>query len=252
MKIIHDIREWQTLRASYPKNQSIGFVPTMGALHQAHMSLITESQRHNDLTIVSIFINPTQFNCSNDFTHYPRTLENDFELLSQAKVDVCIVPDAAVIYKDTYEFQVTRNQNDPIMEAKFRPGHFTGVLTVVMKLLHLVQPTSAYFGEKDYQQFQMIRDMVDAFFMNVEICPCPTLREPSGLPFSSRNQRLTTADRILADQFIEHFHQAIPLNEIEEKIKALGIHIDYIESHQNRRFAAVRIGQVRLIDNYAI
>ena len=137
------------------------------------------------------------------------------------------------------------------MEGKHRPGHFTGVLTVVMKLLNLVKPTRVYFGEKDYQQFQLIHDMADAFFMDVDVRACPTIREPSGLACSSRNLRLTPKQRELADQFAKLFHQPLPLNKILTQLKAREIDVDYLEEHNGRRFAAVHIGDVRLIDNYA-
>ncbi len=252
MQIIHEIKEWHAFRNTCPAHQSIGFVPTMGALHQGHISLIEASQRENDRTVVSIFVNPTQFNQTDDFTHYPRTLDADLNLLKQAGVQACLVPEPEAIYNDNYQFQITENAFSQLMEGGHRPGHFTGVLTVVMKLLQLVRPNLAYFGEKDYQQFQLIHDMAAAFFMNVDIKACPTIREPSRLPFSSRNQRLTPEQRNLADEFARIFHQPISIDIICSQLQAMGITVDYIEEHENRRFIAVQIGAIRLLDNYRL
>ena len=250
MQLIHDLTEWNTFRNTCPTHQSIGFVPTMGALHQGHVSLIEASQRENDLTVVSIFVNPTQFNQPDDFTHYPRTLGADLQTLKQAGVQACLIPEPQAVYNDKYHCQITENAFSQHMEGSHRPGHFTGVLTVVMKLLQLVRPSRAYFGEKDYQQFQLIHDMAAAFFMNVDIKACPTIREPSQLPFSSRNQRLTPEQRKLADEYARIFHQPIPIDNIRSQLQTIGITVDYIEEHENRRFIAVQIGAIRLIDNY--
>jgi len=251
MRIIHDLTEWRQFRNQIPAAQSLGFVPTMGALHKGHLSLMERSKAENSLTIVSIFVNPTQFNRPDDLTHYPRPMDADLALLKKTGVDICILPDADAIYNDNYRYQLIENTLSQSMEGKHRPGHFTGVLTVVMKLLNLVKPTRVYFGEKDYQQFQLIHDMADAFFMEVDVRACPTIREPSGLACSSRNLRLTPKQRELADQFAKLFHQPLPLNEILTQLKALEIDVDYLEEHNGRRFAAVHIGDVRLIDNYA-
>lgn len=250
MKLIQDINEWRHFRKQIPANQSVGFVPTMGALHQGHASLMTASRNENDLTVVSIFVNPTQFNRPEDLNHYPRTLESDLIVLENAGVDICLFPDTAAIYNDNYRYQLIENSFSQHMEGKHRPGHFTGVLTVVMKLLNLVKPTRAYFGEKDYQQYRLLHDMADAFFMGIEIKACPTIRESSGLACSSRNLRLTPEQRKIADQFAQLFHQARPLDEILTELNALGIQVDYLEEHDGRRFAAVNIGDIRLIDNY--
>lgn len=250
MQCIHELKDWHKYRNACPNHQSIGFVPTMGALHQGHLSLIETSQRENDLTVVSIFVNPTQFNQADDFTHYPRTLEADLNLLQQAGVQACLMPEPQTVYNDNYRFQINENAFSQQMEGQHRPGHFTGVLTVVMKLLQLVRPNRAYFGEKDYQQYQLIHDMAAAFFMNVEIKACPTIREASQLPFSSRNQRLSVEQRALADDFARIFHQPIAIDMIHSQLQAKGITVDYIEEFNNRRFIAVRIGPIRLLDNY--
>jgi pantoate--beta-alanine ligase len=250
MRLIEDLHEWRNFRQSLPPTQSVGFVPTMGVLHQGHESLMAVSRQENDLSVVSIFVNPTQFNQADDFTHYPRTLDADIELLTRASVDICLLPSAKEMYADNYQFQIIENRQSQLMEGQQRPGHFTGVLTVVMKLLQLVKPNRAYFGEKDYQQYQLIHQMVTAFFMDVEIKACPTIRGPSGLAHSSRNQRLTPAQFKLAEQFAEIFHQSDNIEAIHAKLQTLGIDVDYVEEQNNRRFAAVQIGDIRLIDNY--
>lgn len=252
MQIYHNLDEWRRVRETLPATLSVGFVPTMGNLHSGHASLFTASQRENDCTIASLFINPTQFNQLDDFTHYPRTLDADLALLANTGVDHCILPTEQAIYADGYRYQIVENKRGLLMEGSHRPGHFTGVLTVVMKLLNLVKPHRSYFGEKDYQQFQLIRDMAEAFFMTTEIKACPTIRETSGLAYSSRNHRLSTDQRNIADQFAQIFHQKKSCEQIITELNQIGVAVDYIEEHDNRRYAAVTIGDIRLIDNYAL
>ena len=253
MQIFDDLNEWQRVRQSLPTHLSLGFVPNMGNLHRGHTSLFVTSRQENDRTIASIFVNPTQFNRADDLAHYPRTLEADLELLTKTGVDYCLLPTENAIYKDEYHYQLQENKQSLLMEGKQRPGHFTGVLTVVMKLFNLTKPHRAYFGEKDYQQLQLIRDMVAAFFMDIDIIPCPIIRETSGLAFSSRNNRLNQNERKLADQFAKIFHQPNVSNEqLIAELNDLGLEVEYLEKHQGRRLVAVKIGIIRLIDNYLI
>lgn len=249
MKIYNNMSEWQRARQAFPTDCSIGFVPTMGNLHQGHASLFTTSIQENDCTVASVFINPTQFNQQSDFTNYPRTLDDDLDLLAKTGVNHCLLPDEQAIYPDDYRYQIDETRYSNQMEGLHRPGHFKGVLTVVMKLLNLTKPHRAYFGEKDYMQLQLIRDMVSAFFMDIEIKGCPTIRETSGLACSSRNRRLSPDAREMADQFAKIFHQAIPCAQIRQELESIGVAVEYIEEHMDRRFAAVNIGGVRLIDN---
>lgn len=252
MQIIQDIHEWMNIRKQLPSASSLGFVPTMGNLHKGHVSLYQQSMLDNDITIASLFINPTQFDRIDDFKSYPRTVDDDLELLTKTGVDYCILPTKEDIYADGYRFQVQENIQSLSLEGKHRAGHFNGVLTVVMKLLNIAKPHRAYFGEKDYQQYELIRDMAKAFMMDIEIKACPTIREQSGLAFSSRNNRLTVEQRNIADQFASIFHQNNPCCEIINELIRLGIDVDYIKEHNTRRYAAVRIGDIRLIDNYAV
>lgn len=178
---------------SISKNErkTIGFVPTMGALHEGHISLVKKSREQNDVCIVSIFVNPTQFNNQTDLENYPRTIDEDIKLLNYAGVDIVFVPSVQEIYPEPDNRQFDFGQLDKVMEGKFRPGHFNGVAQVVSRLFDIVKPDKAYFGEKDFQQLAIIRQMVRQLNIPVEIVPMPIRREDSGLAMSSRNQRLT-------------------------------------------------------------
>ncbi|WP_028388232.1 pantoate--beta-alanine ligase [Legionella fairfieldensis] len=252
MQIFHDVNEWLTVRDALESDVSLGFVPTMGNLHPGHISLLTKSKQENHSTIASIFINPTQFDRTDDFIHYPRTLDADLKLLAQAGVDYCLLPDKERLYADNYCYQLQETTLCQLMEGKQRPGHFTGMLTVVMKLLNLTRPQRAYFGEKDYQQYLLIRDMVAAFFLKTEIKVCPTVREPGGLAYSSRNTRLNDSQRFRAEQFAQIFHQDKPREDLIEELCKAGIQVEYLEDYENRRFVAVMIDDIRLIDNYSL
>ncbi|KGP62644.1 pantothenate synthetase [Legionella norrlandica] len=252
MHVFNNLNEWINFRKTLSPDLSLGFVPTMGNLHAGHASLFLTSSKENDYTISTLFVNPTQFNNPDDFTHYPRTLDADLKLMVQSGVNFCILPNEQEIYTDGYRYQIQENQLCQMMEGKHRPGHFNGVLTIVMKLFNLTKPTRAYFGEKDYQQFLLIRGMVKALFMNIEIKSCPTIREKSGLACSSRNNRLTPDQKKIADEFAKIFHQNKSCVMITRELEALGITVEYIEEFQGRRFAAVQIGDIRLIDNYLI
>ena len=250
--LIQSFAKWKTIRSQFPPNIKIGFVPTMGNLHVGHMSLCARSQLENEVTVVSIFVNPTQFNDANDLEKYPRSLDADVALLSEQKVDYCLLPDASEMYADDYAYQVSEHQFSSMLEGPLRPGHFTGVLTIVMKLLLGVGCHKAYFGEKDFQQYRLISGMVKSFFMDCEVIFCPTIREASGLPFSSRNSRLSETEKAIAAQFAIVFNQKhLPLEELRQQLQPLPIHIDYLTEFDKRRFIAVRIGAIRILDNYA-
>jgi len=252
MQIYHSLIEWQQIRKKMPENLSIGYVPTMGNLHSGHLSLVSACKSANDFTIVSIFVNKPQFNKVDDFNSYPRTLDTDLKILEDAGVDCCIIPSDADVYHDGYHYQVQEIKRSLTLEGKFRPGHFTGVLTVLMKFFNLVKPHNVYMGEKDAQQLQLVRGMVKAFFMDIDVHACPTIRLPSGLAHSSRNNKLNKDELILANKFANIFHSSSSCEEAIEKISNLGIKIEYLEDSDNHRFAAVWIGEVRLIDNFKI
>lgn len=252
MKVFDTIESWRTFRKILPVQTTLGFAPTMGNLHAGHQSLFIQSSKENEYTASSLFVNPAQFNKKDDFTLYPRTLESDMELMANAGVDFCILPSEEEIYADGYNYQIHEQKLCAQMEGVHRPGHFNGVLTVVMKLLQLVKPNRAYFGEKDYQQLLLIKGMVQAFFLDVDIIPCPTVREPSGLAYSSRNNRLNKEEKTLAEEFAQIFHQNQSCEKIIKALQEKEIAVEYIEEYQNRRFAAVLVGDVRLIDNYSL
>ncbi len=178
-------------------DSTIGFVPTMGALHQGHLSLMEKSLAENDCTVVSIFVNPTQFNNEEDLAKYPRTLESDIQKTTSVSERIILyAPEVDDIYEKNvaslaFDFDGLENQ----MEGKFRPGHFNGVGTIVKRLFEIVQPTNAYFGEKDFQQLQIVKKMVAKNHLNVNVIGCPIFREANGLAMSSRNERLTAQQR---------------------------------------------------------
>lgn len=199
MLIVQTIAELKAcLNGEREQGHSVGLVPTMGALHAGHASLVERSVKENDVTVVSIFLNPTQFNDKKDLERYPRTLEADCELLEKCGAQVVFAPSVDEVYPepDTREFSYP--PTDAVMEGAFRPGHFNGVCQIVSKLFDYVEPDRAYFGEKDYQQICVIRRMVEDLEMDINIVACPVIREESGLARSSRNTLLSDDERQLA------------------------------------------------------
>lgn len=230
----------------------MGFVPTMGALHDGHASLIARSKEENKFTVVTIFVNPTQFDDPTDIEKYPRTETRDIELLQSLGVDAVLCPSFHELYPDGYMYRVTENDLSHDLCGKSRPGHFDGVLSVVLKLFGLVKPARAYFGEKDFQQLKLIEGMVRAFFLDVEICACPTVREADGLAMSSRNMRLSPIARETAAVFPKLLQCEKNIGDLRAKLVEHGFEVDYLEEHNERRFGAVIIDGVRLIDNVKI
>jgi pantoate--beta-alanine ligase len=239
-------REWR--RSPAWAGKTVGFVPTMGALHVGHRALLERARAENERVVLSIFVNPSQFNDPNDLANYPRTLEADIALARDC-VDAIFTPLAEEIYRDGYRFRVTETELSRRWEGVHRPGHFDGVLTVVLKLLNAVQPTRAYFGEKDWQQLQLVREMVDALLLPVEIVACPTVREPDGLAMSSRNRRLSELGRQHAAEFPHALRTARDAAAAAAYLRVRGFEVDYVEDSNGVRLGAVRIDGVRLIDN---
>ena len=176
-------------------SKTIGFVPTMGALHEGHISLITSSKNDNDITIASIFVNPTQFNDKKDYQRYPRILNDDVKKLEEAKCDILFIPTEEEMYREEDNRQFDFGNIDKVMEGKFRPGHFRGVALIVSKLFEIVTPDRAYFGEKDFQQVAIIKHLTKLMCYPVEIVSCPIIRESDGLAMSSRNMLLNKEER---------------------------------------------------------
>ena len=270
--------ELQHILKAQGANPIIGFVPTMGALHEGHLSLVRQARRENEVVVVSIFVNPIQFNNSEDLEKYPRDLERDLNMLKEVGCDIVFAPENSEMYPEkpteVYDFGAL----ETVMEGAFRPGHFNGVAVVVKRLFDLVNPTTAYFGEKDFQQLAVIRALVEQENLAVEIVGCPTVRESDGLAMSSRNTRLSEEDRRLAPQIqkilrdsrdlIDMFTPAQVKAFAEEQLKKIPrTRLEYFEIANAktlqpiekwddcpRRVACVAIwlGDVRLIDNVKI
>lgn len=213
MLVIHKISDLKSqLQFERQQGHTIGFVPTMGALHQGHASLVKRSVSENDVTVVSIFLNPTQFNDKKDLERYPRTLEADCQLLEQCGAQIAFAPSVEEIYPEPDTRTFSYPPTDSVMEGAMRPGHFNGVCQIVSKLFSYTSPDRAYFGEKDYQQIAVIRRMVADLGFQLAIVPCPVIREESGLAMSSRNTLLTDEERALAANIYRVMQQSRNLN----------------------------------------
>lgn len=259
------------------RNASVGFVPTMGALHEGHMSLVERAVKENPVTVVSVFVNPIQFNNPDDFSKYPRTEEEDFKLLAAAGVDAVFAPSAEEMYPDEKENpkEYALGNVAEVMEGKYRPGHFQGVARVLDILFRLISPRRAYFGEKDFQQIAVVRNLIKSEGIDVEIIACPIKRASDGLALSSRNARLNDEQRKLAPEIyatlkysveysLQHSVQATH-DTVVERIDAIpGMKVEYFEIVDARTLApideweesnwivgciTVYCGDVRLIDN---
>ena len=279
MLIFHQIIEVKSYVAQRKQqNKTIGFVPTMGALHQGHISLIDASKKVCDITICSIFVNPTQFNNAGDLSRYPRTPEVDIQLLENAGCDALYMPDVKDIYPETDTRQFDFGYIDTVLEAAHRPGHYNGVGQVVSILLAGISPHKAFFGSKDYQQVMVVKSLVKQLKLDVDIISCPILREEDGLAMSSRNTLLTSEERKMAKLVPKIMQQAnaiakeqgieaakkVVTNEIS---KVSMMKLDYYEicnaetlepltqlksNKQAISLIAVFVGNIRLIDNWMV
>jgi pantoate--beta-alanine ligase len=246
--------EWSQLcKALRVQTGSLGLVPTMGALHERHLSLVRRSRKENGATVVSIFVNPTQFDDPDDLAVYPQPLEHDLAVLEQEGADAVFLPTRQVLYPDDYTYRVSETALSRELCGAYRPGHFDGVLTVVLKLLLLTGADRAYFGEKDYQQYLLVEGLVRAFFLETQIVSCPLVREADGLALSSRNVRLTPQGRSKAPLLYRILRQYADPVEARRALMESGFTVDYVEDRQDlgdgRRLAAVHLDGVRLIDN---
>ena len=277
MRIVRNPKEMQCLAFSFLKTgREVGFVPTMGYLHEGHLSLVRRARRENDVVVVSIFVNPIQFGPNEDYDRYPRDLERDRIILEKERVDYLFCPSVQDMYPQGFSTYVEVKGLTEELCGASRPGHFRGVATVVTKLLNIVLPTRAYFGEKDFQQLQVVRRLVRDLNLPVEIVGCPIVREKDGLAMSSRNVYLTESERKsalslykglkLAKELFERGERRV--NVIKERVKDLilsfpGTKIDYVEIVSPSDLnpvdevregdviaLAVFVGNTRLIDNY--
>jgi pantoate--beta-alanine ligase len=269
------ISELQLKLSELRKSKTIGFVPTMGALHQGHLSLIDRCKSMCDVTVASIFVNPTQFNDKNDYRRYPRTLEKDGEILEKAGCDILFAPSEKEIYPETDERIFDFGNLDKVMEGKFRQGHFNGVAQVVSRLFDIVNPDKSFFGQKDFQQVSIIKNMVKQLNLTTEIVVCPIVREQDGLAMSSRNMLLSNNQRKEAVNISQALFYAkqqasgTPVNEIrDEAIRRINsspeLKVEYLEIVDANTLqtvsgwddaaeifvcVAVYAGKIRLIDN---
>ncbi len=272
MLVVRTLPELRAARAGRP---DIGFVPTMGALHDGHIALVKAARAASETVAASIFVNPTQFGPNEDFLSYPRTEEQDLEKLEDAGCDMVWMPDVATMYPPDAASTITVAGPALRWEGEIRPGHFAGVATVVAKLFGQVRPQRAYFGEKDWQQIQVIARMTEDFLLPIDIVPVPTLREPDGLAMSSRNRFLSAEGRAIAPALhaaLAHAAQRLaaghPVPETlaagEKKLRESGLTADYFAlvnatslaplthlSSPARLLSAARLGRIRLLDNVA-
>lgn len=249
MKIIHTPEEWKKIRNGIASDKKIGFVPTMGGLHNGHLSLVQKCRNENDISVVSVYLNPTQFNDKNDLLTYPANFEDDAALLEKAGIDYLFAPDYSAMYPDGYTYKVIETDFSRKLCGAKRPGHFDGVLTVVMKLFNIIRPQNAYFGEKDFQQYVLLDGMVKAFFMDINLVPCPIVREENGLAISSRNRKLSEKGLASAPKLHEILENESSLEQKKKELESSGFTVDYITEHNGRLYAAAFLEGVRLIDN---
>jgi len=279
MEVFKTVKSLQDSLSGIWESKSLGLVPTMGALHEGHLSIVKRAKSECDLCLATIFVNPTQFDKKEDLDNYPNTLEEDLKALEESGCDYVFTPSPEEVYpknlvSDKFEFDGL----DHVMEGKFRPGHFDGVATIVKKLFEIIKPDKAYFGEKDFQQLQIIKKMVEQEHLPIDIVPCPTFREPDGLAMSSRNLRLTQEQRAAAPMIYEvltRCKQLFPYNDPKsiknfvknEFDKSDILDLEYFDIADNQTlvtsdkftpntsyqaFIAVFAGSIRLIDNISL
>jgi pantoate--beta-alanine ligase len=275
MQVFREIAALRAFLNPVRVTKTIGLVPTMGALHQGHLTLIAESKKTNDLTVATIFVNPTQFNSAEDLEKYPRTFEEDYRKLEASGCEALFFPSVKEMYPIPASLTMNFGALNEVLEGKFRPGHFSGVGLVVSKLFNIVQPNRAYFGQKDFQQFMVIKKLVEELCLPVEIRRVPTLREPDGLAMSSRNLRLNTDERQRATILYQALQEArrqvkqqLPwtkiVNQISDMVSRSHIRLEYLALADTENLQVTEnvtdvrpkvlliagyVGDIRLIDN---
>lgn len=277
MQIIDSLKEMTHLSMNWDHSLKIGFVPTMGALHSGHLDLVKQSLRSCDITIVSIFVNPAQFGPSEDFSRYPKTFESDYQALLGLGIDYIFLPTASQMYPENYKTWINLDKITEVLCGASRPGHFTGVATIVLKLVNLIRPTLMFMGEKDFQQIIVLETMLADLNLETRIVRCPIIRNESGLALSSRNRYLSAEESNIAPELYQALKACRALyiqgiNNQDELITSLkqrlidkGFKIDYlaivdsttlekvnIVQRGNRLIVAVFLGNTRLIDNIEI
>lgn len=280
MEILRITRIMQeTSKRHLQKGKSIGFVPTMGALHNGHLSLVRRAKEENDIVVVSIFVNPLQFGANEDFDKYPRDLEGDLEKLKREQTDIIFLPDAKSLYPDTFRTYVNVSELSEKLCGAFRKGHFKGVATIVNKLFNIVKPRTAYFGQKDFQQAVIIKRMIADLNIDIEMIVCPTIRENDGIAMSSRNAYLSQEERkaatiiyktlLMASQSLQsgqtsllkikkQMNDMLMSEPLVSEVQYAGIYdpdnLDELSEakKQNLIAIALKIGNTRLIDNIIV
>jgi len=269
----------ETSRIHRSRGRSVGFVPTMGALHEGHLSLVRRAKAENDVVVGSVFVNPSQFGPNEDFEHYPRTVENDLALLEHVGVDTAFLPPVEAMYPEGFQTVISVGALAGRLCGAFRVGHFNGVLTVVNKLFNIVQPTRAYFGQKDFQQTVVIRRMVEDLNMDIEIIVCPTVREEDGLAMSSRNAYLGEDERRAApvlyrtltraaemirggdttpEAVVRVMHEMLRSEPLVTEVQYAGVYdpgtLDSLVEFRRTTLLAIALllGKTRLIDNMVV
>lgn len=280
MQVIHNEAEWQEYwLSSLKSDKSIGLVPTMGALHQGHLDLVSAARKETDIVVVSIFVNPIQFNNPEDFANYPSTLDSDLDKLLDANVDFVFIPSVKTMYPTKSQLSIDFGDLERVLEGAFRPGHFNGVGLIVSKLFHIIKPHKAYFGQKDLQQVAVIKRLNSDLSFGIEIVTVPIRREPDGLAMSSRNVRLSQEDRsnslLLYSKLLEAKKELLHGKkwfEVQQGIQqdfenSSSADLEYFELVDPNSFEPIKdfsltqkssicvaayVGKVRLIDNLTI
>jgi pantoate--beta-alanine ligase len=279
MLTIHTTQEIKKLLKPFLSTKTIGFVPTMGALHEGHLALIRKAQQENDIVICSIYVNPTQFNNATDLEKYPRTVEQDRQMLEEIGCNYLFLPTDTTMYPEPVHTMLHFGDTEKVLEGKYRAGHFNGVGLIVSKLFHSIKPTKAYFGQKDLQQCVIIKQLVRDYAFDVEIVIVPTVREADGLAMSSRNRRLTAQQRIIAPKIYEGLQMVATMAKTEKSVASIKdafynfisnykeFQIEYFEitdliylnslteiqkGQEVAISTAIFMGEIRLIDNLII
>ena len=277
MQVIDSLKEITHLSRNWDNSIKVGFVPTMGALHAGHLDLVKQSLNSCDVTVVSIFVNPAQFGPNEDFSRYPKTFEQDYQALSDLGVDYIFLPTSKQMYPEAYKTWINIDDITNTLCGASRPGHFTGVATIVLKLVNLVRPTLMFMGEKDFQQIVVLETMLADLNLETKIVRCPIIRSAEGLALSSRNRYLSLEEQSLAPEIYKSMQEIKTLvkkdekaaNELlgilTDKLESKGFRIDYLEivdsktltkvdqvQRGNRLVIAVFLGNTRLIDNIEI
>ena len=263
MRVISEIIQLRELLVSLKSNKvKVGFVPTMGFLHDGHLKLVRKAKADCDIVVVSIYVNPSQFNDAADFEHYPKDLDRDKTMLQSQGCDILWLPSQSAIEALDLPKVYDVEGIDEVLEGRYRPGHFKGVKEVVFRLFSVVMPHRAYFGEKDFQQFAVIKALVRRNELPIDVVGVPTEREADGLAMSSRNVRLSGQERILAPQLYRNLKEivnqgeaqlALSIDHAKRQLEKTGFKVEYLEVHElfglKRLFIAAHLGKVRLIDN---